>query len=140
MTFASVKVSAFATLKAINRKPGTEEEIIHHDPKEEKEDSLRKSGRSHSSAADLETPEGKVKAILPKCEIDSSSAEGLKPENVEGRLTFDNVKFAHPTWPGQQILHDFLIDIAPGKTVAFVGPRHVAVFAVGLAPFPFGIA
>jgi len=54
--------------------------------------------------------------------IDATSEEGKKPEEVKGQLTFDSVHFHYPTRPGQQILNDFTIDIAAGKTIAFVGP------------------
>jgi ATP-binding cassette subfamily B (MDR/TAP) protein 1 len=118
-TFSTAKASVFEALKAINRKPGTDKEMIYHDPEEEE---LSKSTGSFQSA-DIETPEGRVKAILPKYEIDALSEEGLKPKEIQGRLTFDNVKFSYPTRPGQQILNGFSIDIEAGKTIAFVGPR-----------------
>jgi ATP-binding cassette subfamily B (MDR/TAP) protein 1 len=120
-TFAAGKVSAFNALKAINRKPGTEEEIIYHNPEDEKDDTLSRSSRSYQSA-DVETPEGKIKAILPQYEIDSMSSEGKKPENLQGRLSFDKVKFAYPTRAGAQVLNEFSIDVDAGKTIAFVGP------------------
>jgi ATP-binding cassette subfamily B (MDR/TAP) protein 1 len=119
-TFSTAKASVFEALKAINRQPGAEKEMVYHDPEDEEE--LSRSTRSHQSA-DIETPEGRVKAILPKYEIDSLSEEGLKPKEIQGRLTFDNVKFSYPTRPGQQILNDFSIDVEAGKTIAFVGPR-----------------
>ena len=124
--FAAAKVAAFNALKAINRQVGTPEEIIYHDPEEE-DDTLTQSSRSATSNGDLETPEGRIKAILPKYEIDSTAETGSKPETVDGRLTFDKVKFRYPTRPGQQILNEFSIDIAAGKTIAFVGPRYVSV-------------
>jgi ATP-binding cassette subfamily B (MDR/TAP) protein 1 len=74
----------------------------------------------------LETPKGRVKAVLPKYLIDATSEKGLKPENVQSQLKFDNVKFHYPTRPGQQILNDFSVDIDAGKTIAFVGPRYVS--------------
>jgi ATP-binding cassette, subfamily B (MDR/TAP), member 1 len=120
-TFSTAKASVFEALKAIKREPGAEKEIIYHDPQEE---DTSKSTRSFRST-DLETAEGRVKAILPKYEIDALSDKGLKPHRIEGRLTFDKVKFSYPTRPGQQILNDFSIEIEAGKTIAFVGPRYV---------------
>jgi ATP-binding cassette subfamily B (MDR/TAP) protein 1 len=129
-TFAAAKAAAYTALKAINRKPGCPEEIIYHDPEGEKDETLQASSRSLSLSAlsaDIETPEGQtIRAILPKYEIDSTSSEGLKPDNVAGRLTFDKVNFSYPTRPGQQVLNDFSIDIDAGNTIAFVGPRYVA--------------
>ena len=122
-TFAAAKAATFSALKAINRTVGQEEEIIYHDPTED-DATMDTTSRSFSSKGDLEAGDGRtIKAILPKYEIDSTSTEGLKPENVSGRLTFDKVKFSYPTRPGQQILNEFSIDIEAGKTIAFVGPR-----------------
>jgi ATP-binding cassette subfamily B (MDR/TAP) protein 1 len=125
-TFGAAKAAAHAAFKSINRRPGSPEEIIYHDPNEENDDTLKASTRSRASSADIETPEGqRIRAILPKYEIDSTSSAGLKLENVKGRLTFDKVNFSYPTRPGQQVLNDFSIDIDAGKTIAFVGPRYV---------------
>lgn len=120
--FAAARVTAFEALTAINRKPGAEEEIIYHDD-DEKTTSLEQSEKSRKSEPEGETvPEQRVKAVLPQYFIDSTSEEGQKPENVDGRLTFDKVRFNYPTRPGQQILNDFSIDMTAGKTIAFVGP------------------
>lgn len=126
-TFGGAKAAAYTALKAINRKPGSPEEIIYRDEEEDKGDTMGSSSHSLGTTGnDIETAEGKIiKTILPKYEIDSTSSEGLKPENVTGRLTFDNVKFSYPTRPGQQVLNDFSIDVDAGKTIAFVGPRYV---------------
>ncbi len=78
---------------------------------------MSKTSRSVNSV-EIETPEGRVKAILPAYEIDSSSEAGLKPENVEGQLCFADVKFAYPTRPGHTILDGLSIDIPSGKTIA----------------------
>jgi ATP-binding cassette subfamily B protein len=39
---------------------------------------------------------------------------------IEGRITFEHVSFGYV--PGQQVLHDINLEIAPGESVAFVGP------------------
>ena len=75
-----------------------------------------------SDDVDLETPEGRIKAILPKYEIDSSSDTGKKPKDVQGELSFQDVKFHYPTRPGHTILSGLSVDIPAGKTIAFVGP------------------
>ena len=132
-TFSNARTAAHTALQAINRKPGAESETIYYTPEEDNnnnnEDDLTASsrlsitGRSLTDAGDIETPEGRIKAILPEYRIDSSSTTGSKPEDVSGRLTFDSVSFAYPTRPGNQILTDFSIDVEAGKTIAFVGPR-----------------
>ncbi len=39
---------------------------------------------------------------------------------IEGRITFEHVSFGYV--PGQLVLHDINLEIAPGESVAFVGP------------------
>merc|ERR1719410_2970265 len=121
--FTAARVAAGQAIMAIDRKPGKPEEKIYHvdEEKNDDDDGSVLSGR-HSSTHMIETPEGRIKAILPAYEIDSSSAEGLKPESVKGQLTFDGVEFFYPTRPGQTVLKDLSIDIPAGKTIAFVGP------------------
>jgi ATP-binding cassette subfamily B protein len=44
------------------------------------------------------------------------------PKPVRGRIEFDRVSFRYPSRPETKALHDFSVAIAPGETVAFVGP------------------
>ena len=44
------------------------------------------------------------------------------PTPALGRVTFDHVKFRYPTRMDVSALADFSLDIAPGETVAVVGP------------------
>jgi ATP-binding cassette subfamily B protein len=44
------------------------------------------------------------------------------PRPARGALTFDNVTFRYPTRPEVSALHDFSLAVAPGETVAVVGP------------------
>lgn len=44
------------------------------------------------------------------------------PEPAQGRVTFAHVSFRYPTRPEVSALDDFSLDIAPGETVAVVGP------------------
>jgi len=122
-TFAMARVAAGQAIESIYRVPGNPEEKIYHveDEKDKGDDNESVTSSSRSSHY-LESPEGRIKAILPAFEIDSMSNEGLKPSDVEGRLTFDNVEFNYPTRPGQTILNDLTIDIPAGTTTAFVGP------------------
>ncbi|ORX95493.1 P-loop containing nucleoside triphosphate hydrolase protein [Basidiobolus meristosporus CBS 931.73] len=54
-------------------------------------------------------------------DIDSSSSEGDKPENVQGQITIQNVDFTYPVRPGVQVLKNISMCIQPGQTVALVG-------------------
>jgi ATP-binding cassette, subfamily B, bacterial len=44
------------------------------------------------------------------------------PQPPEGRVQFDHVKFRYPTRQEVSALADFSLDIAPGETIAVVGP------------------
>jgi ATP-binding cassette subfamily B protein len=44
------------------------------------------------------------------------------PVPARGSLTFDHVEFRYPTRLDMPALHNFSLDIAPGETVAVVGP------------------
>ncbi|THH35871.1 ATP-binding cassette domain-containing protein [Aliishimia ponticola] len=41
---------------------------------------------------------------------------------VKGAIAFENIRFSYPARPGTQALNDVSLTIAPGETVAFVGP------------------
>ncbi len=44
------------------------------------------------------------------------------PEPPQGRVRFDHVTFHYPTRPDISALEDFSLQVAPGETVALVGP------------------
>ena len=44
------------------------------------------------------------------------------PDPPVGRVGFANVTFRYPTRPEVAALHDFTLEVAPGETVAIVGP------------------
>ena len=46
--------------------------------------------------------------------------EAQRLEEVEGRISFEDVTFAYE--PGRPVLHDVSFEIEPGQTVALVGP------------------
>ncbi len=46
----------------------------------------------------------------------------MLPEPAQGRVEFDHVKFRYPTRQEVSALADFSLNIAPGETVAVVGP------------------
>ena len=54
-------------------------------------------------------------------DIDSASPEGLRPENVVGEITLDDVRFSYPTRPDAPILNGVSINFEAGKTAALVG-------------------
>src|SRR5450755_1507669 len=44
------------------------------------------------------------------------------PARVRGSIRFDNVTFHYPSRPDTAALANFSLDVAPGETIAFVGP------------------
>ena len=126
-------------MKTINRKPGAPEEKVYRTEEDDIGSTThskagvsthsKKSGKKATGTelenGEMEDSSGVVKAILPKYEIDSTSENGLKPETIQGRLEFKDVKFIYPTRPHEPILNGLSTVIEPGQTVAFVGPRYL---------------
>ncbi|XP_004582336.2 ATP-dependent translocase ABCB1 isoform X2 [Ochotona princeps] len=54
--------------------------------------------------------------------IDSYSTEGLKPNTMEGNMTFREVVFNYPTRPDIPVLQGLNLDVKKGQTLALVGP------------------
>ncbi len=61
------------------------------------------------------------KCIDRKSEIDPLSDEGERPKTIDGHIQLRNVNFTYPTRPNAPVLHDFTLDIPPGKVTALVG-------------------
>ncbi|CAH1449755.1 unnamed protein product [Lactuca virosa] len=54
-------------------------------------------------------------------EIDGEDIKGLVPDEIHGKIEFENVDFTYPSRPNSIILHDFNLKIEAGSTVALVG-------------------
>src|SRR5262249_33872880 len=54
--------------------------------------------------------------------IQAPAAPKQVPVPASGRVEFENVTFHYPARPDKPSLHDFSLHIAPGETVALVGP------------------
>jgi ATP-binding cassette subfamily B protein len=48
-----------------------------------------------------------------------SPEDGLDPEDVDGRVTFDDVDFSYDS--GEQVLHGVDLDVQPGETIGLAG-------------------
>jgi len=53
-------------------------------------------------------------------DIDSTSPEGLKPENVFGQITLEDVQFSYPARPDVPLLKGVSLTFEAGKTTALV--------------------
>jgi ABC-type multidrug transport system fused ATPase/permease subunit len=142
------RVAVYQALLAIHRKPGADSEVVYNETpfdddnqdKEEKEhedanfndgrrqrnsSSARRTNKIMSCDVEQVLSAGengrKVKGILPRYEIDSTSSSGAKPAHVHGAIVFKDVHFAYPTRPHVQVFDGISIEIQAGKTVAFVG-------------------
>jgi ATP-binding cassette subfamily B (MDR/TAP) protein 1 len=61
-------------------------------------------------------------AIIDRNPEINSNEGGLTLGNIQGKISFNNVKFAYPTRPETPILRKMNLIIQPGQTVALVGP------------------
>ena len=57
-----------------------------------------------------------------RAEIRAPAEPVALPEPARGALSFENVTFRYPTRPDDKALHDLTLEVAPGETVAVVGP------------------
>ncbi|XP_030163747.1 phosphatidylcholine translocator ABCB4 isoform X5 [Lynx canadensis] len=53
--------------------------------------------------------------------IDSYSKEGLRPDKLEGNVTFNKVLFNYPTRPDTPVLRGLSLEVKKGQTLALVG-------------------
>ncbi len=75
-------------------------------------DFSRATGAADRITAILETVPALKTPVPPK----------TLPEKINGDIGFDSVVFSYPTRPGQHALHGVSFKIAPGESVALVGP------------------
>jgi ATP-binding cassette subfamily B protein len=54
--------------------------------------------------------------------IRSPASPAILPSRLEGRVAFEDVTFRYPARPDTAALTDFSLTVAPGETVALVGP------------------
>lgn len=53
--------------------------------------------------------------------MDCASVSGLKPTEVKGQLSFQNLHFHYPSRPEMKILNGVSFDVPNGQTIALVG-------------------
>lgn len=77
-------------------------------------------------AADLQRAAGAAERLFELLDAWPTIAAPASPTPLpvppRGAVTFENVTFTYPSRPDQPALCEFSLDIAPGETVALVGP------------------
>jgi len=64
----------------------------------------------------------KIYAVIDRVpEIDSANPEGLRPESVNGEISFEDVRFNYPSRPNVEVVKGLSITFRAGKTAALVG-------------------
>lgn len=83
------------------------------------------AGNVFSFVPDMSSAKGAAADIVDLIDsvpsIDAESTEGKIPQNVQGRIRFENIHFRYPTRPGVRVLRDLNLTIEPGTYVALVG-------------------
>jgi len=60
--------------------------------------------------------------MATQAEIRSPTQAVVMPQPLRGAIRFEHVEFHYPSRPEAPALHDFNLAIAPGETIALVGP------------------
>ena len=63
----------------------------------------------------------RVFEFLDEEELEDESSKINRLENIQGNVEFSHVKFAYPSAPDKEIIHDFSIKVKSGQKVAIVG-------------------
>ena len=83
------------------------------------------AGNVFSFVPDMSSAKGAAADIVDLIDsqpsIDADSTEGKVPQNVKGRIRFENIHFRYPTRPGVRVLRDLNLTVEPGTYVALVG-------------------
>ena len=83
------------------------------------------AGNVFSFVPDMSSAKGAASDIIDlldsKPSIDAESTEGSVPQNVQGRIRFENIHFRYPTRPGVRVLRGLDLTVEPGTYVALVG-------------------
>lgn len=63
-----------------------------------------------------------MELLSAEAEIEAPANPTSLPSPLAGRIRFDDVTFAYPARPGEDVLREVTLDVAPGETIALVGP------------------
>ncbi len=86
------------------------------------ESPLRQIAQAMTQVQSCAAASERVFEFLDEEEMEDESAKTKKIEKVRGEVEFRHVKFAYPSAPDKEIIHDFSVKVKPGQKVAIVGP------------------
>merc|ERR1711976_469497 len=82
-------------------------------------------GQAANGATDAKKASQAAKRVFElidrKSAIDFTSTEGEKLGKVEGDIKFQDVRFAYPSRPDNQVCNGYNLEVKAGQTVALVG-------------------
>ncbi len=86
------------------------------------EQPLRQISQAMTQVQSCAAASERVFEFLEEEEMEDESSKEARIENVRGEVEFRNVKFAYPSTPEKEIIHNFSVKVKPGQKVAIVGP------------------
>ncbi len=86
------------------------------------EQPLRQISQAMTQVQSCAAASERVFEFLGEEEMEDESSKTRKIENVRGEVEFKHVKFAYPSAPEKEIIHNFSAKVLSGQKVAIVGP------------------
>lgn len=86
------------------------------------ESPLRQVSQSMVQVQSAAAATERVFEFLEEEELEDESAKTTQLTDTRGEVEFEHVRFAYPTDPDKEIIHDFSVHVKPGQKVAIVGP------------------
>ncbi|MCD8074367.1 MAG: ABC transporter ATP-binding protein/permease [Lachnospiraceae bacterium] len=86
------------------------------------ESPLRQVSQAMTQVQSCAAASERVFEFLAEEEMEDESDKTQHIDNIHGEVEFRHVKFAYPSAPEKEIIHDFSVKVQPGQKVAIVGP------------------
>ncbi len=86
------------------------------------ESPLRQIAQAMTQVQSCAAASERVFDFLAEEEMEDETSKQQRIEQVRGAVEFRHVRFAYPSAPEKEIIHDFSVQVQPGQKVAIVGP------------------